>query len=663
MKKEGGKKGVVKSIVIFFLVLILIVGLFLFVTKYYLYIKFLLVEDVLVNVGAEKSYYELKNGESEDVSFNFQTTSNIFCKVECTTSFRELNNEGYNKTKIYVRPGDKVTKTYQVVSNKNGEGLSLYRFDISCNSIKSVMCPTSEFPTKRNSIISINHTLNNNEKEKKLDYEKDINLLVGQLNYVKVYSEYFYESLLEINKTAFSSSDINKTEIMLSKTDLSIIDLNEFQETWGKQNYNEIEIDFRDIIYKNNNNFEYFNELNDSVHGKINDYNYIINNLNDIYINLTKLDSYAFDNETGLSELNNTIKSYNNLVKNIEHYSNIENKIFLLNQFKIKYMENITNLGIKIKDLEKKQNSSEIIKTDLKTISFDRSKYNLTYFNFDVVPQCCLFEKCESCCFNEECRDNSYPIIFLHGHQVIKQESPEYSLESLNKLQEEIENYYYLSSGTTSIILDKNDPRIFQYFNATVTFRGSYYYDLFNDPENPVVVSAKDDDIDAYAIRLKNLVSVVKEKTGRPKVIIIGYSMGGLVTRRYVQLFGEENVDKIILIATPNQGINEDVAQYCDIFGEANHCKDMKKKSSFMNNLNNGEIPSIPVYNIIGTGCDTYGEDGDGIVSSNSAFLESAKNIYIDGTCNGLFDPLHTQIVDPEAYPETYEKIVEILKN
>lgn len=661
MAKRGRNKKHTHKFLIFLIIVFLIIGVFLFITRYYLYIKFLFVEDVLVSVETESNYIKLQNGGTENVSFSFQTTSNIFCKVECTTSFRELNNENYTETKNYVRPRDKVTKTYQIVSNKNGEGLSLYRFDISCNSINSVMCPTSEFPTKRNSIISVNHTLNNDEKENKENYEKDIKLLVNQINYIKIYSEYFHESLVEINKTTPSLSDINKTEFMLNEVDSSIIGLSEFQETWGKQNYNEIEIDFREVISKNNKDFEYFKEINNSVQSNIGNYNIIINSLNDIYTNLTNLDSFVFNNETELLELNNTIKSYNSLVKNIENYGNIENKIFLVGQFKIKYTKNITNLNVKISSLEKKHNSSKIFKNELKTINLDMSKYNLTYFNFDAVPQCCLFGKCEKCCFNNECRDNNYPIIFLHGHQIVKQESAEYSLESLNKLQEKIENYGYLSSGTTSIILNKNDPKIFQYFNTTVSFRGSYYYDLFNDPENLVVVSDKDDDIDAYAIRLKNLVNVIKEKTGRPKVIIVGYSMGGLVTRRYVQLFGEYDVDKIILIASPNYGISGDVAMYCGVFGEANHCKDMKKNSDFMDNLNNGEIPNISVYNIIGTGCDTYGEDGDGIVTSKSAFLDFADNIYVNGTCDNLFDPLHAQIVDPNQYPQTYGKVIEIL--
>jgi len=668
MEKRGKNKKHTHKFLIFLIIVFLIVGIFLFATRYYLYIKFLLVEDVLVNVETKNPYIELHNGETENASFSFQTTLNIFCKVECETSFRELNNENYTKTKMYVRPEDKITQTYQIYSNKNGEGLDLYRFDISCKSIKSALCPTSEVPTKRNSIISVNHTLNNDEKNKKDSYEKDITLLINQINYMETYSGYFYDSLLEINRTTIASSDINQTEFVIKNINFSFDSLEELQKKWGKQNYDEIETDFREVVTKNNKNYRDFNEINNSIQNKINNYNNIINNLDDIYINITKFDSYVFDNETDLSDLNNTVKSYNVLVKNIENYSSIENKIFLIDQFKIKYIGNIINFNDKIKNLVKKQNVSEnssemeIFKTELKTININKSKYSLINFNFDIQPQCCLFGKCESCCFNDECRDNNYPIIFLHGHQILKEESPEYSLEALNELQNKIEDYNYLNDGTTSIILDKNDPKIFKYFNITTTFRGSYYYDLFNDPENPVVIASKSDNIDTYAIRLKNLVSVVKEKTGRPKVIIVGYSMGGLVTRRYVQLFGEKDVDKIILIATPNNGISGDVATFCGVVGASSHCNDMQESSIFMSQLNNRETPNIPVYNIIGTGCNILGEDGDGVVTSKSAFLDFANNFYVNSTCNSLFDPLHAQIVDPEKYPEVYNKLVEVLK-
>ena len=663
MVKRGKNKKHTHKFLIFLIIVFLIIGIFLFVTRYYLYIKFLFVEDVLVSVETQNPYIELRNGETQNVSFSFQTTSNIFCKVECDTSFRELNNENYTETKTYVRPRDKVTKTYQISSNKNGEGLDLYRFDISCNSIKSFMCPTSGFPTKRNSIVSVNHTLNNFEEDKKKSYINDINSLVSEINYINIHSTYFYDSLLEMNKTVLSYSDINKTEFVLNKINYSLDSLNNLQEIWSTQDYNEIELSFREVIKNNDKSIRNFKEINSSMNDKINNYNRIVLELNNIYINLTNIDSYNFNNETDLLEINSTIKDYNNLVNNIKLYSNIENKIILLDSFNQSYMKNITYLNEKAKSLEKAKNTSDIFKIELKKIEFNdvQDTANFT-FDFSIQPQCCLFGKCEKCCFNDACRNNNYPVIFLHGHQIIKQESPEYSLEALNKIQEKIEPDNYLSDGTTSIIIDKNDPKIIQYFNVTATFRASYYYDLFNDPENPIVVSAKSDNIDTYAIRLKNIVDVVKEKTGRPKVIIVGYSMGGLVTRRYIQLFSENDVDKIILIASPNHGIRGDVAQYCGIFGEANHCKDMKYDSVFMNNLNGGNKPNIPVYNIIGTGCDTYGEDGDGIVTSKSSFLDFANNFYVDGTCDNLFDPLHARIVQPDEYPITYEKILDILK-
>ena len=150
--------------------------------------------------------------------------------------------------------------------------------------------------------------------------------------------------------------------------------------------------------------------------------------------------------------------------------------------------------------------------------------------------------------------------------------------------------------------------------------------------------------------------------TGELKSILIEKVVQFLKQHNEKKAKARKDVDKIILIASPNHGISGDVAQYCGIFGEANHCKDMKYDSVFMNNLNGGNKPNIPVYNIIGTGCDTYGEDGDGIVTSKSSFLDFANNFYVDGTCDNLFDPLHARIVQPDEYPITYEKILDILK-
>ena len=75
------------------------------------------------------------------------------------------------------------------------------------------------------------------------------------------------------------------------------------------------------------------------------------------------------------------------------------------------------------------------------------------------------------------------------------------------------------------------------------------------------------------------------------------------------------------------------------------------------------DILEIPVYNIIGIGCDMDGQDGDGIVENFTAHLSFANNYYINGTCPGTIKFLHLDMVYPDKYPEVYEIIKDVLKN
>jgi hypothetical protein len=84
----------------------------------------------------------------------------------------------------------------------------------------------------------------------------------------------------------------------------------------------------------------------------------------------------------------------------------------------------------------------------------------------------------------------------------------------------------------------------------------------------------------------------------------------------------------------------------------------MDKDSLFINKLNNAPPPTIPVYNIIGTGCVTNGETGDGVVTNQSQYLNYASNYYVNGVCKeSEFTYLHTEILKPEKYPETLNLI------
>ncbi|MDP3989921.1 MAG: alpha/beta hydrolase [archaeon] len=273
--------------------------------------------------------------------------------------------------------------------------------------------------------------------------------------------------------------------------------------------------------------------------------------------------------------------------------------------------------------------------------------------------QCCIDKICQPCCTEKSCRENAsfYPVIFIHGHAFNKDASFEYSLDAFNGIQQKLELDGYLNAGAVSLYTKKDLPLgEFGLFNVPLSMKASYYVDLFQTPENYITVQTKSENIDVYALRLKEILDTVKYQTGRPKVIIVAHSMGGLVTRRYMQIFGSENVAKLITIGTPHQGIQGSVASYCDIIGEQRECNDMNADSVFMNKLTNGELPSIPIVTIIGVGCDMDGEQGDGIVTESRAQLTGAKKYVITGTCN-TFTPLHTEMLDINSFPEVYSAI------
>lgn len=287
----------------------------------------------------------------------------------------------------------------------------------------------------------------------------------------------------------------------------------------------------------------------------------------------------------------------------------------------------------------------------------------------DNPPICCLFNECKPCCNNDSCRNDgtTFPIIFLHGHSFAKSNSPEFSLDSFNKLQTKLQDDGYLNAGIVSSY-SKNEPLqpgIWGMSGKPVTVKVSYYYDAFKEEDKYIVVPTKSENIDTYALRLKDLIEIAKQRTNKPKVNIVAHSMGGLVARRYLQIFGDDDIDKLIMIATPNKGISNSVSNYCGIAGENRECRDMQENSLFLNKLNDDSIQpqNVRLYTIIGQGCKMDGKDGDGVVLVENAKLEKSNLYFVNGTCGGLFSKvLHTEILNVDGYPETYQIVAEILK-
>ncbi|MBI2662766.1 alpha/beta fold hydrolase [Candidatus Woesearchaeota archaeon] len=281
---------------------------------------------------------------------------------------------------------------------------------------------------------------------------------------------------------------------------------------------------------------------------------------------------------------------------------------------------------------------------------------------------CCALNRCSFCCENDNCKnDLKYtPIIFIHGHAFNKDVSTEYSLNAFNVLQSKLEQEGYLNAGVLNVYAPNGEAEDWSGFNIPVTLKASYYYDAYEASGKYTLIQQKSERIDNYAIRLKEIIDNVQYRTGRSKVIIIAHSMGGLVSRRYMQVFGDDNVEKLIMIGTPNKGIVGDVSSYCDVLGEQRECEDMNSESVFMQKLNSvKKLKKVKLYTIIGQGCemDYNGQkaDGDGVVLAEKVELEEAKKYYINGHCEGI-RTLHSELLDVNKYPQVYKDIVRILQ-
>jgi len=403
-----------------------------------------------------------------------------------------------------------------------------------------------------------------------------------------------------------------------------------------------------------------FEKINNSLTNNLSVYNNLTKQLSELRGSLVGLKQTNVSNTTS-DEINQAIIEFNSVVLSFNNTNYLQNKTVLVENLNetISRIDNSSDLKCcfatkAISDFNLTQiKITQIFKSEL-IVSFKEPK-----------EMCCLFGKCQECC-DETCKNNKslYPVIFVHGHDFNKDASAEASLNVFSDVQMRLETGGYLNAGSLLISdINSESYRIYQGINEPLTFKSSYYFDLLKSTQSSQLITTKTDSLDVYAIRLNEIVKLAKYKTGKDKVILLGHSMGGLVVRRYLQLFGSESVEKVILTGSPNNGIEGKVASYCPIFGGRIECRDMTKGSLFLSKLNNGGNPSIPIYNIIGIGCTMDNETGDGIVKSSSAYLDYAENYFVSGTCEeSKYKFFHSSLLDTGTYPQIYQLIIDSLK-
>ncbi|MCF7799080.1 alpha/beta fold hydrolase [Candidatus Woesearchaeota archaeon] len=279
------------------------------------------------------------------------------------------------------------------------------------------------------------------------------------------------------------------------------------------------------------------------------------------------------------------------------------------------------------------------------------------------LPVCCYQGDCQACKSTPQ-----LPVILVHGHSFSKSTSPELAFTRMGFIQNSLAQDGYVHAGTLNAQADIDSISAGEWgkSNNPLAIRVTYYYLNYYELGQLSFTTRKTDRIENYAIRLKESIDTIRQKTNQDKVIIIAHSMGGLVTRSYLDLFGEDAVEVVILLGTPNHGIEGDIRRHCTLTGAQNECDDMEYNSPFIKRLELFTPSTTDFYTIAAVGCPTKSEDaiedGDGVVLARSVALDYAKNYQITGTCTDVLQKsLHMDFVNTELYPETYTLIKQIL--
>ncbi|VVB70969.1 Uncharacterised protein [uncultured archaeon] len=280
--------------------------------------------------------------------------------------------------------------------------------------------------------------------------------------------------------------------------------------------------------------------------------------------------------------------------------------------------------------------------------------------------QCCVFGSCKPCCEGDSCQNDvtSYPIILLHGHAFFESSNvPAYPLDDFNSITGALQSDGIIPAGILTPSTDIRGVPEGDWGKAGVplSVKVTYYYGVYDENGKSIAQPSENESIETYAKRLKDSIDLLKYRTNRSQVIIIAHSMGGLVAREYIREFGSDSVYKLIMIATPNNGITSNAAQFCNLLsGTAAECNEMEGNSTFLQTLNSQTpVGNTSYYTIAGTGCG----GGDGVVDSNNVYLYYGTNYLVPGKCAGVLNTdMHTQLLDPKTYPLVFSTLLRILK-
>ncbi|MBS3090192.1 alpha/beta hydrolase [Candidatus Pacearchaeota archaeon] len=620
----------------------------------FLYIRFVLGNDIVLSLSADKNDISLEHGQNATLNLDIKGIANPLCRIECNSEFFDISgNKSVEAEQFRTISQVARKKAYTLKEMPIGTGQKLYRFSITCGTIKGFLCHTRGMPTTRSILVTAEYSLNEEEKAVKNKLKKEIEskavlFLDANESLEKLDSEIGrYSNTLTI--AGFGKS----LEEARGRARQTAEFLDDLPGLWQQQDFSALSGKIIQLISRINEFQSASTELNEIFIANISLYNALAEKL---FLQKQKLEILKEKelNETHALELAGIIRDFNQNIIRFASETGLAEKGKIAGDIS---GINLQKFSDAVYGNETKEKANETIIFGIEKITLNLTAEKQQFVLEEPKTECCVFGKCRECSFSKK----AYPVIFLHGHDFNKGVSAFYSLNAFSELQKKLEENGYINAGEISLSTAKRkDSGMLGLSGMPVTFRASYYFDVFKMRGTYIPVQTKSESIETYSIKLRDIIENVKYETSQQRVIIIAHSMGGLVARKYMQLFGNSSIEKLVLVNVPNKGITGNAAKYCSMFGADLECRDMNSDSLFLNKLN-AEATEAGIYNIIGTGCKMEESIGDGIVLEENAFLENADNYMIKGTCSGT-NLLHGELLDISKHQEFYDLILDILK-
>ena len=124
-------------------------------------------------------------------------------------------------------------------------------------------------------------------------------------------------------------------------------------------------------------------------------------------------------------------------------------------------------------------------------------------------------------------------------------------------------------------------------------------------------------DLDRLATQLGQRIDALLQETGAAKLVLITHSMGGLVSRAYLQANGAARVDRLLMLAAPTHGTH--VAR----LSSGANARQMRPQSRWLRSLNTQPLPTIPIRSLWSCGDEI-------LLPPNTAHLEGVPEIVFE---------------------------------